>query len=76
MSVLRKAAKASFASVRMWGGGSSAPLIAVQSRGIGSVALFGVAYAWRACGDCNLEGSIINHCNFASLQPHVLDYGT
>jgi hypothetical protein len=60
-----------FAALRMWGG-AVALAYAVQAAA-SVVALFGVAYAWRACGDCNLKAALLIIATLLA-SPHVLDY--
>jgi hypothetical protein len=60
-----------FASVRMWGGGVSLAYAVQAAASV--VALFGVAYAWRACGDCNLKAALLIIATLLA-SPHVLDY--
>jgi alpha-1,2-mannosyltransferase len=60
-----------FASIRMWGGGTSLAYIVQAAASF--IALFSIAYAWRGCGDRDLKAALLIVATLLA-SPHVLDY--
>jgi alpha-1,2-mannosyltransferase len=60
-----------FAAIRLWGGGIS---LAYAVQGAASlIAIGGVAWMWRSCGDRNLKAALLMVATLLG-SPHVLDY--
>jgi alpha-1,2-mannosyltransferase len=60
-----------FAAIRLWGGGIS---LAYAVQGAASlIAVGGVAWMWRSCGDRNLKAALLMVATLLG-SPHVLDY--
>jgi len=63
--------QSAFAAIRLWGGGIS---LAYAVQGAASlIAIGGVAWLWRSCGDRNLKAALLMVATLLG-SPHVLDY--
>ena len=60
-----------FAAVRMWRGGISLAYVVQAAASV--ITLFGVAWAWRTCGDRDLKAALLIVATLLA-SPHVLDY--